>query len=187
VKKVDVSSFEDVENFFNWFHETIGEVSILVNNAGVRRDSIIAMMAKEDWQRVIDVNLNSIYNMSKFAIQSMMRERFGRIINITSPSGKFGFKGQANYAATKAGMVAVTKSVSKEVASRGITVNCVSPGFIDTGFIADLSDDQKKAYKKDIPMKRFGKPEEVANGVIFLSSPMANYINGTTLEITGGL
>jgi 3-oxoacyl-[acyl-carrier protein] reductase len=187
VKKLDVSNFENVEKFFNEFHEKTGEVAILINNAGIRKDSIIAMMGKEDWNRVMDVNLTSVYNMSKFGVQSMMRERFGRIINITSPSGKFGFKGQSNYAATKAGMVAMAKSISKEVGSRGITVNCISPGFIDTGFISDLPDEQKKAYKKDIPMKRFGKPEEVATSVIFLSSPMANYINGATLEITGGL
>ncbi len=187
IKQLDTSISKDVEAFFNEFVDTNGEIDVLVNNAGIRKDSIIAMMADSDWQRVIDVNLSSVFYMSKFGVQSMMRQRSGRIINITSPSGKFGFKGQSNYAASKAGMVALTKSVSKEVATRGITVNCISPGFIDTGFISDLPDEQKKAYKKEIPLRRFGKPEEVAHSVLFLSSNLADYITGTTIEITGGL
>jgi 3-oxoacyl-[acyl-carrier protein] reductase len=186
IKQIDVSDNLCVENFFSEYvkHK---EIDILVNSAGIRRDSVLAMMSLADWSRVMDVNLSSVFFMCKQAVLSMMRQRSGRIINITSPSGKFGFKGQSNYAASKAGMVALTKSLSKEVATRNITVNCVSPGFIDTGFISDLPDEQKKEYKKDVPLRRFGKPEEVASAVLFLCSPEASYITGTTLEVTGGL
>lgn len=184
---VDTASIAEVEAFFRRYHEEQGELSVLVNSAGIRRDSALAMMSFEDWQRVIDVNLTGVFTMCKFAVQSMMRERYGRIINISSPSGKHGFRGQANYAASKAGMVALTRALSKETATRGITVNCVSPGFIETGFIADLPDDQKKAYRADVPMRRFGRAEEVAAAVGFLASREASYITGATLEVTGGL
>jgi 3-oxoacyl-[acyl-carrier protein] reductase len=117
----------------------------------------------------------------------MMNNRYGRIVNITSPAGKIGFQGQSNYAATKAGQVGLTRSLSKEVATRGITVNCVSPGFIDTGFIDDLSEKLKKKYLENIPIRRFGKPDEVASCVLFLASKEAGYVNGSTLEVTGGL
>jgi 3-oxoacyl-[acyl-carrier protein] reductase len=187
IVKVDTADANAVEEFFQSYHQTEKEVAVLVNNAGIRLDNILAMMNFEDWQRVLDVNLTGAFNMAKFAVQSMMRERFGRIINISSPSGKFGFKGQANYAASKAGLEAMTRSLSKEVASRGITVNALSPGFIDTGFIEDLTPEQKKAYKSDIPMRRFGKPEEVAACALFLASDAASYVNGSTLEVTGGL
>lgn len=185
--RLDVSDYGAVEAFYHDYHERRGEVWVLVNNAGIRRDSVIAMMPHEDWDRVIGVNLNSVFNMTKFAVQSMMRRRFGRIVNVTSPSGHFGFKGQANYAASKAGMVAVTRSVSKEVATRGITVNAISPGFIETGFIADLPEETRKAYRKDVPMNRFGTPAEVASCILFLASPLASYLTGACLDVTGGL
>lgn len=185
--KLDVSDYAAVEAFYHDYSDRRGEVWILVNNAGIRRDSVIAMMPQEDWTRVLDVNLSSVFNMTKFAVQSMMRRRWGRIVNVTSPSGKFGFKGQANYAASKAGMVAVTRSVSKEVATRGITVNAVSPGFIETGFISDLPEETRKAYRKDVPMNRFGSPAEVASCILFLASPLASYVTGECLEVTGGL
>lgn len=186
ILKMDVSDNKAVESFFSEYVNH-SEIDVLVNSAGIRRDSVLAMMSTQDWHKVMDVNLSSIFYMCKQAVLSMMRQKNGRIINITSPSGKFGFKGQANYAASKAGMVALTRSLSKEVATRKITVNCISPGFIDTGFISDLPDEQKKAYKKDVPMRRFGKPEEVAEAVLFLASDNAAYITGSTIEVTGGL
>jgi 3-oxoacyl-[acyl-carrier protein] reductase len=145
------------------------------------------MMRESEWHDVIDVNLNGVFYMCKFAVMSMMRKKYGRIIGITSPSGKFGFEGQANYAAAKAGMVALTKSLSKEVARRGITVNCVSPGFIATDLIQDLPEELRKSYVGQVPLKRFGTPEEVAACVLFLATKEAAYVNGATLEVTGGL
>lgn len=187
VRKFDVSNYADVEAFYRGIDEAYESVEILVNNAGIRRDGIVGMMPPEDWQRVLDTNLTGTYNMSKFAVHKMMQSRYGRIINITSPSGRMGFEGQANYAATKAGIVAFTKSLSKEVAKRKITVNCVSPGFIDTDFIGDLPDEQVKAYKGMVPMRRFGSTEEVAHCVLFLAARESAYITGATLEVTGGL
>jgi 3-oxoacyl-[acyl-carrier protein] reductase len=145
------------------------------------------MMSVEDWDDVIHTNLTGTYHMSKLAVQHLMRRRYGRIVNITSPIGRYGFAGQANYAASKAGQEAFTRSLSKEVASRKITVNCVSPGFIDTDFIADLPEDQKKKYLSQVPMKRFGTVEEVARAVLFLADRDSAYVNGAVLEITGGI
>ncbi len=187
VQKFDVSDFDQVERFFKYIEERYGVLQVLVNNSGIRRDSALVMMKREDWDRVLDVNLSGVFNMCKFAVMLMMANRYGRIINITSPSGKQGFSGQTNYAASKAGQVGFTRSLSKEVATRGITVNCVSPGFIDTGFIDDLPEKLKKSYLESIPVKRFGKPEEVAFSVLFLASEKAGYITGSTLEATGGL
>ncbi len=185
--KFDIANYNEVKKFFELLQEKYEQIHICVNNAGIRKDAILAMMPLENWQEVINVNLTGTYNMCKFAVQAMMTHRYGRIINITSPSGKLGFEGQTNYAASKAGMVALTKSLSKEVAKRKITVNCVSPGFIDTELIRDLTPEQKKAYKNRVPLKRFGTSEEVAAGILFLASKEAGYITGTTLEITGGL
>jgi 3-oxoacyl-[acyl-carrier protein] reductase len=145
------------------------------------------MMREDDWRKVIDTNLTGTFNMCKLAVQNLMRKRYGRIIVITSPIGRIGFAGQSNYAASKAGQVALVQSLSKEVASRKITVNCVSPGFIDTDFIGDLPEEQKKAYLGMVPLKRFGMPEEVAHPVLFLASAESAYITGSTLEVTGGL
>jgi len=183
----DVSDYDAVEAFYSWVDATFERVEILVNNAGIRRDGVVGMLAREDWQKVIDTNLTGLYNMSKFAVHKMMQARYGRIVNITSPSGRVGFAGQANYAATKAGMVAFARSLSKEVAKRKITVNCVSPGFIDTDFIAELPDEQLKDYRRSVPMQRFGSPEEVADCVLFLASAQASYVTGATLDVTGGL
>lgn len=187
VQKFDVSDYSKVEFFFKYVEEKYGDLQVLVNNSGIRRDSVLAMMKQEDWSRVVDVNLSGVFNMCKFAVILMMSSRYGRIINITSPAGKMGFPGQSNYAATKAGQVGLTRSLSKEVATRGITVNCVSPGFIDTGFIDDLPEKLRKTYLENIPLHRFGKPEEVAACVLFLASKEASYTNGSTLEVTGGL
>jgi len=185
--RFDVSDYAAVERFFGELRERHEQLDVLVNNAGIRKDGVLAMMSQANWQQVLDVNLGGTYSMCKFGVLMMMRKRYGRIINITSPSGKLGFPGQTNYAASKAGQVALTRSLSKEIGSRGITVNCVSPGFIDTELLADLSDEQKKTYANQVPLKRFGTPAEVAASVLFLASREAAYINGTVLEVTGGL
>lgn len=185
--KFDVADYDAVEDFFRTFADRSGSLEILVNNSGIRRDAVLPMMAREDWQRVLDVNLTGTFQMCKFAVQEMMGNKYGRIVNMTSPSGKFGFEGQANYAASKAGMVALTRSLSKEVARRNITVNCVSPGFIETDLIADLPPEQVQAYKASVPVRRFGTPQDVAHAVRFLCARESSYITGATLEVTGGL
>ena len=185
--RVDVSDYQAVEAFYQQIEEQFDTIDILINNAGIRRDGVLAMMAEQDWRQVLDVNLTGGYIMAKFAVQLMMKQKYGRIVFITSPMGHLGFAGQANYAASKAGQVGLMKSLSKEVAKRKITVNCVSPGFIATDLIDDLADGQLKAYKKMVPARRFGTPQEVADAVLFLSGKNAAYINGSVLEITGGL
>ena len=187
LKQFDIARFKDVEGFYKYVEEKHGKFEILVNSSGIRRDGVVGMMKENDWREVIDTNLTGTLFKCKLAVQHLMRQRYGRIVTITSPIGKFGFAGQANYAASKAGQVALTKSLSKEVASRGITVNCVSPGFIETDFIADLTDKQRSAYLSHIPLKRFGKVEEVAHAVLFLAARESAYINGAVLEVTGGL
>jgi 3-oxoacyl-[acyl-carrier protein] reductase len=187
IVQFDISDHNQVESFFNDFDKKYDKLDVLINNAGIRKDSVIGLMPYEDWQKVIDINLTGTYSMSKLGIMRMIPNRFGRIITITSPSGKLGFLGQANYAAAKAGQVAFTKTLSKEIGRYNITANCISPGFIETDFISDLSAEQKKAYCKQIPIKRFGKPEEISPAAAFLASAEASYINGTVLEITGGI
>jgi 3-oxoacyl-[acyl-carrier protein] reductase len=187
IHQFNVTDYESVENFYKEVEVKYKSFQILVISSGIRSDSIVGMMKAEDWNRVIDTNLTGTFNLCKLAVQSMMRQRYGRIITLTSPIGKFGFAGQANYAASKAGQVAFTRSLSKEVASRKITVNCVSPGFIDTDFIGDLREEQIKAFKDQVPLKRFGTPEDVTYPVLFLASKEADYITGSVLEVTGGL
>jgi 3-oxoacyl-[acyl-carrier protein] reductase len=187
VRCVDVADYAAVEAFFRELPSLCGTLEVLVNNAGIRRDGIVGMLAPEDWRAVLDTNLGGTYAMSKFAVQAMMTNRYGRIVNITSPSGRLGFAGQANYAASKAGQVAFAKSLAKEVAKRKITVNCVSPGFVETEFIAELPEEQLKEYRASVPLRRFAQPEEVAQAVLFLCSEEAAYITGTVLEISGGL
>jgi len=187
IKPCDVARYSEVEAFFRFVEQKCGAFEILVNNSGIRRDSVLGMMAEDDWRQVVDTNLSGTAFMSKLAVQNLMRQRYGRIINITSPIGQIGFAGQSNYAATKAGQVALTKSLSKEVATRKITVNCVSPGFIDTDFIADLSEEQKEHYLRQVPLKKFGAVEDVARAVLFLADRESSYINGAVLEVTGGI
>lgn len=187
LRKFDVSSFKECEAFFNSLETEGQSVQILVNNAGIRRDNIVASMSEEDWGRVMDVNLTGTFNMTKFAILHFMKKRYGRIINMSSIGGSLGLPGQANYAASKAGQIAMAKSISKEVGKRGITINCVCPGFIETELISDLSEEQVKEYKASVPLKRFGSVDDVAHGVLFLASKQSGYITGTSLEITGGL
>ena len=183
----DVGDYAAAEEFYRWFDTSFKALEVLVNNAGIRRDGVVGMLSKDDWDAVLRTNLTGSFAMSKFALMRMLPNRYGRIINITSPSGRQGFEGQANYAASKAGQVALMRSLSKEVAKRRITVNCVSPGFIDTEFIGALPPEQLKAYQNSVPVKRFGQPAEVAHGVLFLASREAAYITGSVLEITGGL
>jgi 3-oxoacyl-[acyl-carrier protein] reductase len=187
VQKLDVSKYEDVEKFFKYIDTKYGGFEVLVNNAGIRKDSVLAMMKESDWHDVLNVNLSGVFYMCKFAVRILMRKRYGRIINISSVMERYAFEGQANYAASKAGLTALTRSLSKELASRGITANCVSPGFIDTELIRDLPDKLRESYLARIPAKRFGSSEEVAACVLFLASKGASYVTGSTLEVTGGL
>lgn len=184
---LDVADYQAADAFFLTLDDQDRQPDILVNCAGIRHDAIVAMMPEQDWRRVLDVNLTGSFIMSKLAVMRMSRKRYGRIISITSPSGRIGFEGQANYAASKAGQVAFTKSLAKEVARRNITVNCVSPGFIDTDFISALPEEQLQAYRDMIPKKRFGKTEEIARAVLFLATEETDYITGTVLEVSGGL
>jgi 3-oxoacyl-[acyl-carrier protein] reductase len=183
----DVSDYASVERLCSLIEQRYDTIDILINNAGIRRDSVLAMMKEEDWRRVIDVNLTGSFFMAKFAVQLMVKQKYGRIIFITSPMAHMGFAGQANYAASKAGQIGMMKSLSKETAKRRITVNCVSPGFIATDLIDDLTAAQLDEYKKMVPMRRFGTPGEVADAVLFLAGPKASYINGAVLEVNGGL
>jgi 3-oxoacyl-[acyl-carrier protein] reductase len=187
MQRFDVAKHEEVEKFYKYVDSKYGSFEVLISNAGIRKDSVLGMMKETDWRSVVDVNLTGTFFMCKFAVMSLMRKRYGRVIVITSPMGRFGWEGQSNYAASKAGQVGLTRSLAKEVATRGITVNCVSPGFIATEFIEDLSDKLRESYLSQIPMKRFGKTEEVAACVLFLASREASYVNGAVLEVTGGL
>jgi len=187
IQNCDVSKYDAVEKFFKYIDTRYESFEVLVNNAGIRKDSVLAMMKDSDWHDVLNVNLTGIFYMCKFAVRSMMRKRYGRIVNISSVMERYAFEGQANYAAAKAGLSALTKSLSKEVATRGITVNCVSPGFIETELIQDLTDKLREAYLARIPAKRFGSTEEVAACVLFLASKEASYVTGSTLEVSGGL
>jgi 3-oxoacyl-[acyl-carrier protein] reductase len=162
-------------------------VQVLVNNSGIRRDAAVALMSEADWRAVLDTNLTGSFLMAKAAVKHMAGRRYGRIVMITSPSARHGFEGQANYAASKAGQVAMTRSLAREVARRKITVNCVSPGFVDTELLADLSEEQKSAYRAGVPLKRFAEPAEVAYAVRVLAAREASYITGSVLEVAGGL
>ncbi len=187
LQQIDVADYAQVEKFYQWLETEISDLHVLINNAGIRRDAVVGMMTEEEWRSVLDTNLSSVYMMSKFAIQKMIGNRYGRIINITSPSGERGFPGQANYAASKAGQVAFAKSMAQEVGKRKVTVNCVSPGFIDTDLIASLSKQQLDTYRQMSPLQRFGKPEEIAAAVLFLASEEAAFITGATLTVSGGV
>lgn len=164
-----------------------GTVDILVNNAGITRDNLLMRMKDDEWNAIINTNLTSIFALSKAVLRGMMKKRSGRIINIGSVVGSTGNPGQANYAAAKAGVIGFSKSMAREVASRGITVNVVSPGFIDTDMTKVLSDEQKEAIFKDVPANRLGHPEEIAGTVAFLASDVAAYITGETIHVNGGM
>jgi 3-oxoacyl-[acyl-carrier protein] reductase len=187
IAKCDVRDEEAIINFFNEVEREFSAVHVLINNSGIRKDNLTASMTLNEWNDVLNTNLTGTFLMSKHAVLAMMKNRYGRIVNISSVGGTLGLPGQANYAASKAGQIAISKTLSKEVAKRGITVNNVCPGFIETELLADLPDEQKKDYMKTVPMKRFGRVEEVAAAVLFLASKEASYITGASLEITGGL
>ncbi|MCV2878525.1 3-oxoacyl-ACP reductase FabG [Sedimentimonas flavescens] len=167
--------------------EAMGGLDILVNNAGITRDNLFMRMSDEEWQSVLDVNLTSSFRLMRGVLRGMMKARWGRIINITSVVGATGNPGQGNYAAAKAGMVGMSKSLAYEVASRGITVNCVAPGFIATAMTDKLNDDQKSKILTQIPAGRMGAPEEIAAAVLYLASPEAGYVTGATLHVNGGM
>ena len=167
--------------------DAMGGLDILVNNAGITRDNLFMRMSDEEWQSVIDVNLTSTFRLCKGVLRGMMKARWGRIVNISSVVGATGNPGQGNYAAAKAGMVGMTKSLAYEVATRGITVNAVAPGFIETAMTDKLTDDQKSAILTQIPSGRMGTPDEIASAVLYLSSAEAGYVTGTTLHVNGGM
>ncbi len=167
--------------------EAMGSVDILVNNAGITRDNLFMRMSQDEWQSVLDVNLTATMLLCKGVLRGMMKARWGRIINISSVVGATGNPGQANYAASKAGMVGMSKSLAYEVASRGITVNAIAPGFIETAMTASLKDSQKEAILSSIPSGRMGAPHEIAAAVVYLASEAAGYVTGTTLHVNGGM
>ncbi len=183
----DVADGQRVEDFFDTIEEKYESIDILINNAGIRRDKLLALMDQKSWQQVLDVNLTGTFNMCRSAVLLMLKQKYGRIINITSPVATLGLAGQTNYGASKAGQIGLTRSLCKETARKKITVNCVSPGFIDTELIEDLSPEQLTAYKKSVPMRRFGTVSEVASAVLFLASKDAAYITGAVLDVNGGL
>jgi 3-oxoacyl-[acyl-carrier protein] reductase len=184
---LDVNDAAQVEAVLKTVAEQYGDVGILVNNAGITRDTLLMRMKDEDWDAVISTNLTSVYRMSQAVLRAMMKARAGRIINVSSVVGHMGNAGQTNYAAAKAGMAGFTKSLAREVGSRGITVNCVAPGFIDTDMTRALSEEQRNDLLQHIPLGRLGQAQDIAKAVAFLASPDAGYISGETLHINGGM
>jgi len=183
----DVSSFEQVEKFVKDVKARFGTIDVLVNNAGITRDGLLARMSEEQYDSVIAVNQKSVFNMCRFAGAVMMRQKSGRIINLASVAGLYGNPGQMNYSATKAAIIGMTKTVAKELGSRGITCNAVAPGFIKTPMTDKLTDEQKAAMLEQIAMKRFGEVDDIAGVVSFLASKDAAYVTGQVIEISGGI
>ena len=184
---LDVTNGAAVEALIDGIVKQHGTLSILVNNAGITRDQLLMRMRDEDWQVILDTNLSSVYRASKAVLRPMIKARKGRIISIASVVGVTGNPGQANYAAAKAGIIAFSKSLAREIGSRGITVNVVAPGFIDTDMTRALGEEQRKALEGQIALGRLGRPEDIAQAVLFLASPAASYITGETLHVNGGM
>ena len=186
--RLDVTDADSIKESLAAISETFGATpAILVNNAGITRDNLLLRMKDDEWSDIIETNLSSVFRMSKACLRSMMKARYGRIVNISSVVAATGNAGQANYCAAKAGMIGFTKSMAREVASRGITVNAVAPGFINTDMTQALTEEQKASIMASIPTKRLGEADEVANAVRFLCSPEASYITGETLHVNGGM
>ena len=185
--KLDVNDGAGVTALVDGIVKEYGGVHVLVNNAGITRDGLAMRMKDDDWDAVHDTNLKSVFRMAREVMRPMMKQRFGRIINITSVVGSAGNPGQVNYAAAKAGVAGMTRALAREIGSRGITVNCVAPGFIDTDMTKTLPEEQQTALKTQIPLGRLGSPDDIAHAVAFLASPQAGYITGTTLHVNGGM
>jgi 3-oxoacyl-[acyl-carrier protein] reductase len=185
--KLDVTNNEQISNLLKIVNENFGSIDILVNNAGITRDNILLRMKEDDWDEIINTNLSSVYKMSKSVLRGMIKNRSGRIISITSVVGVMGNVGQSNYAASKAGMIGFTKSLAREVGVRGITVNAVAPGFIETDMTDSLPDDQKEDLASQIPMGRLGTANEIAEVVLFLAGTAGAYITGQTIHVNGGM
>ena len=186
-RKLDVTEPASVEALIEEIAKQFGPISILVNNAGITRDNLLLRMKEEEWQAILDTNLSSVFRTSKAVLRGMMKARKGRIINIASVVGVTGNAGQANYAAAKAGIIAFSKSLAKEIGSRGVTVNVVAPGFIATDMTKDLPEDAKAALIGQIALGRLGEPADIARAVAFLAGPAASYITGETLHVNGGM
>ncbi|MDD5593527.1 MAG: 3-oxoacyl-[acyl-carrier-protein] reductase [Candidatus Margulisbacteria bacterium] len=185
--KTNVADLADVESSIAEAAKVFGRIDILVNNAGITKDGLLIRMKKEDWDAVLSVNLTGVFNCTKAASTLMMKQRYGKIVNIASIVGQMGNFGQANYAASKAGVIGFTKTVARELASRNVTVNAVAPGFIQTAMTDKLTEDVKKKMMEQIPMARLGQPEDVASAVLFLSGPESDYVTGQVLAVNGGM
>ncbi|MBT3738960.1 MAG: 3-oxoacyl-[acyl-carrier-protein] reductase [Candidatus Marinimicrobia bacterium] len=183
----DVSNFDEFQNNINDIISEYGAIDILVNNAGITIDKLIMRMNEDDWNKVLDINLKGAFNGIKSVTRTMMKARFGRIINISSVVGLTGNSGQANYAASKAGLIGLSKASAKELSSRGITVNCIAPGYIETDMTADMTDENKENLYLQIPLGRIGSPKDIATAALFLASDEAGYITGQTITVDGGM
>jgi 3-oxoacyl-[acyl-carrier protein] reductase len=187
IEKFKLDEHDKIENFINSVHEKIDGLDVVVNNAGITLDNLSIRLTEEDWKKVLDINLTSTFLMCKYAIKKMLKQKHGKIINITSIVGHTGNLGQANYAASKAGIVAFSKSLAIEYAKKNININCVSPGFIKTEMTDQINEDFKKTLISKIPSGSLGSGEDVSNCVAFLASDMANYVNGETIHVNGGM
>ena len=184
---LNVTDAQSIEDVLAQIKEKFGDIDILVNNAGITRDNLLMRMKDDEWNDIIDTNLTSVYRLSKAVLRAMMKKRWGRIINIGSVVGTMGNAGQTNYAAAKAGLVGFTKSLAREIANRGITVNAIAPGFIETDMTQKLTEEQRAAILSQVPAGRLGDPTEIAAVVAFLASDVAGYITGETLHVNGGM